>query len=142
VQERVLPTLKELHIPHCGLDSGYVDIIKACEAETITKLEFLNIDSNARILNQLIESLPKMKVKRLHSAYGFFARGDRAALMSAFYKNTSLVGIFWMDDESPGHVARILQRNRIMANIKNDLLGGISSPDLNTPLGRWNRVLA
>jgi hypothetical protein len=169
-----MPVLKELKIAFIGEDSGYAQIIKACEAETSGKLELLDIytkSPNQATSNQLVESLPKMKVKRLNCAQGVFTSSD-LALMSALYKNTSIVSLRWIKNgETCRHVAPILQRNKLLAHIKEDFLGEartvlptvandddettiiittivptavVAANDENiiTPLGRWSRVLA
>ena len=79
-----------------------------------------------------------MKVKRYLSATELFRRSDRA-MMSALYKKTSIVILFWVDDETRRHVAPILQRNRLLDNIQTYLF---RSGSIITPLGRWSRVLA
>jgi hypothetical protein len=156
--KNVLPMLRELHINYCGDGTGYSQIITACEADTIGKLELLDISTrhpHQAVRNQLVESLPKMKVQHLICAHGLFTRSDRA-LMSALYKNTIIIALDYLDAQARRHhVAPILQRNKLLANITKEFVSGertgtatTASPiadnttTIITPLGRWSRALA
>jgi hypothetical protein len=90
----ILPRLTELRISGCGEDSVYIPIINTCEADNVDKLELLDVlherDPSQAMRNQLIKSLPKMRIKRMRLGDELLHHSDRA-LMSAFCKNTSII---------------------------------------------------
>jgi hypothetical protein len=99
---------------------------KAC-AETSTlninldSLCFGWMDTSQDIIfrNQLIESLPQMKLMNLGCFSSLFKLTEDAALMSALYKNATLTQV-WDTDAFSFHIVR----REISAIIDMSLLGG------------------
>jgi hypothetical protein len=156
--------LKELDIAKCdGQGCGSIQIIQACATETFGKLELLIVFiRQPSQTNQFIESLAKIRVKRLRYASnypGFFPRSyDRAALILALSKNSSIVELrtWLLDDATRRSVAPILHRNKLWVNITMYLLGETTAdimpsitPDaaddvaitITDVRGRWSRIL-
>lgn len=146
--------ITEFDITGCGKHSS--EIIKACEsADQLRELRISPYGSmpfihQQTIVNQLIQSLPKMKsVQRLISRSTLFSM-DNQPLMTALYKNTSITQVATNDETGP-YINPILIRNRRLAQVDGLLRpttttavsGGSSARNNNMiPNSLWSWVLA